>query len=52
MEAAADNSGGNGVFATTVNAYEGMVAVAPTAAAQLTMMTTIVTATIGRRRHC
>jgi hypothetical protein len=47
MEAAVDGSGSNGIFAAVVNAYEGMVAAEPTAAAQLTTMTTIANATIG-----
>jgi hypothetical protein len=38
---------GNGVFATTVDAYDGMVAVASTATAQLTTRTAITTATIS-----
>jgi hypothetical protein len=52
MEVAVHNSGSDGVFAANVNADEGMVAAAPTAAAQLTTTTTIATATIGRRHHC
>ncbi len=52
MEVAVDGSGGDGVFAAVVNAYERMVVAAPTAAAQLTMTTTIATATIGKRCHC
>ncbi len=52
MEAVVDLKGGNGVFAAAINANEEMVAVAPTAAAQLTMTTTIAAATIGQRRHC
>jgi hypothetical protein len=39
IEAAVDGGGGDGVFASTVNANEGMVAAAPTAAAQLTTTT-------------
>jgi hypothetical protein len=52
MEATVDGGGGDGVFATAINADDGMVAVASTAAAQLTMTTAIATATIGRQRHC
>jgi hypothetical protein len=52
MEAAVDGGSGNGVFATTVNANEGMVVAAPTTAAQLTKATTIAAATIGQRCHC
>jgi hypothetical protein len=52
MKAAVDGSGSNGVFAAMVNTDEGMVAAAPTAAAQLTMTTTIATATIGQKCHC
>jgi hypothetical protein len=48
MEATVDD----GVFAAAVNTNDGMVAVASTAAAQLTMTTIIAAATIGRRRHC
>jgi hypothetical protein len=52
MEAAVDGAGGKGVFAAAINANEGIVAVAPTAAAQLTTTTTIATATISQRCHC
>ncbi len=52
MEAAAvDGSCGDGIFAATVNAKDGMVAAASTATAQLTMTTDIVAATISQRRH-
>ncbi len=47
MEATVNGSGGNGVFAATINADDGMVAVASINAAQLTMMTAIAAATIG-----
>ncbi len=52
MEAAADGSSNNDNFATAVNAGEGMVAAAPTAAAKLTATTTITANTIGKRCHC
>jgi hypothetical protein len=52
MEATVDGGGGNGVFAAANDANDGMVAVASTAAAQLTMTTAIAAATIGQRRHC
>jgi hypothetical protein len=51
MVARVDGSSGDGVFAAAVNADDGMVVAASTAAAQLTTMTAIATATIGRRRH-
>jgi hypothetical protein len=52
MEAAAVNGGcGDGIFAAAVNANDGMVAAASTAAAQLTMTTAIPAATIGRTCH-
>jgi hypothetical protein len=52
MEAAVDGGGGNGIFAATINADEGMVVAASTPAAQLTMTPTIAAATISQRRHC
>jgi hypothetical protein len=52
MEAAVAGGGGNGVFAAAINANEGMVVAASTAAAQLGTTITIATATIGRRCHC
>jgi hypothetical protein len=51
MEAVVDGGGGNSIFAAAVNANDGMVAEASTAAAQLTMTTAIAAATIGQRRH-
>ncbi len=51
MEVVVAGGGSDGDFAAAVNTDEGMVASAPTAAAQLTMTTTIA-ATIGQRRHC
>jgi hypothetical protein len=51
MEAAVDGGGGNGVFSTTINANEGMVAAASTATGQLMMTTAIATTTIGQRSH-
>jgi hypothetical protein len=47
-----NGSGGDGVFATAVDAIDGMVVAASTAPAQLTTMTAIAAATIGRRGHC
>jgi hypothetical protein len=52
MEATVDGGGGNGIFATAVNANDGMMAVASTATAQLTMTTAIAATTISQRRHC
>jgi hypothetical protein len=46
MEAAVDGGGGDGVFAATIDANDGMVVAASTAAAQLMTMTAIVAATI------
>jgi hypothetical protein len=51
IEARVNGDGDNGMFATAVNANDGMVAVASTATVQLTMTTTIATAIIGQRRH-
>ncbi len=47
MEVAVDGGGGDGIFAPAINANEGMVAAALTAAAHLTTTTTIAAATIG-----
>jgi hypothetical protein len=52
MEETVDGSSGNGIFATAVNADDGMVAVASIATAQLTMTTAIAATTIGRQRYC
>jgi hypothetical protein len=49
MEAMVDGRGSNGIFAAAVNADDGLVAVAPTAPAQLTMTAAAATATIGGR---
>ncbi len=46
-----DGLSGNGVFAASVNADDGMVVVASTAAAQLMTTTAIAAATISQRRH-
>jgi hypothetical protein len=51
MEATVNGSGSKGIFAIAVNTNDGMVAVASTATAQLTMTTAIAAATIGHRRH-
>jgi hypothetical protein len=51
MEEAVDGGSSDGIFAIAVNANDRMVAVAPTAVEQLTTMTAIATATIGRRHH-
>jgi hypothetical protein len=51
MEAMVDGGGGDGIFATAIDADDGMVAVGSTAAAQLTMTTAIAATTIGQRRH-
>ncbi len=47
MEAVVDGGGGDGVFAASVNANDGMVAAASSAAEQLTTMTTIAAVTIS-----
>jgi hypothetical protein len=47
MEATVDGSGGNGIFAADVNANDGMVVAASTAAAKLMKTTAIATAIIG-----
>jgi hypothetical protein len=47
MKVTVNGGGGDGVFAAAVNADDGMVAVASTAAAQLTTKTAIAAATIG-----
>jgi hypothetical protein len=52
MEATVNGGGGNGIFSAAINADDGMVAVASTAAAQLMTMTAITAATIGQRHHC
>jgi hypothetical protein len=46
MEVAADGGGSNGIFATAVNANDGMMAAASTTAGQLRTTTTIAAATI------
>jgi hypothetical protein len=51
MEAMVDGGGGDGLFATTVNAGDGMVVVASTAAVQLMTTTAIAATTIGQRCH-
>jgi hypothetical protein len=51
IEAAVDGGGGNGIFASTVNANEGMVAAALSAASQLMATTTIAATTIVQRCH-
>jgi hypothetical protein len=52
MEVVIDGSGGNGVFAATVNIDDGMVVAASTATAQLMTMTAIAAATISQKCHC
>jgi hypothetical protein len=47
METTVNGGGGNDIFATAVNANDGMVAVASTAVAELTTTTAIVATTIG-----
>jgi hypothetical protein len=47
MEATINGGGGNGIFATAINANDWMVAVASTTAAQLTTTTAIAATTIG-----
>jgi hypothetical protein len=49
MEATVDGGNGDGVFAAAVNADDRMVVAASTTAAQLTTMTAINAATMGRR---
>jgi hypothetical protein len=51
MEAAVVGSGGNGILAAAINTDGGMVAGTSTAAAQLTMTTTIFATTIDQRCH-
>jgi hypothetical protein len=46
-----DGGGGDGIFSATVNANDGMMAVASTTFEQLRMMTTIAATTIGQRSH-
>ncbi len=47
MEATVDGGGSDGVFSAAVNAYDGMVAAASTAAAQLKTTTAMDAATMG-----
>jgi hypothetical protein len=51
MEVVVDGGVGDGVLATAIDANDVMVAAASTAAAQLTTMTAIGTATISQRHH-
>jgi hypothetical protein len=51
MEVVVNGGNGNGLFATAINANDGIVAAASTAAAQLTTITAIAAATIGQRHH-
>jgi hypothetical protein len=51
MKAGANGGGGNGVFATAVDANDGMMVAASTAAEQLRTTTAIAAATIGQRSH-
>jgi hypothetical protein len=52
MEAGVDGGSGNDIFAAAIDANDGMVPGASTAAAQLMTTTANTAATIGRRRHC
>jgi hypothetical protein len=52
MEAVANGGGSYGIFAATVNADDGTMAAASTAAGQLRTTTAIAAATIGQRSHC
>jgi hypothetical protein len=51
MEAAANGGDSYGMFATAVDANDGMMVVASTAAGQLRTITTIADTTIGQRSH-
>jgi hypothetical protein len=51
MEAAADGGGGDGVFATAVNADDGMMAGASTVAGQARTTTAIAATTTGQGSH-
>jgi hypothetical protein len=51
MEATVNGGSGDGIFAAALNADDGIVAVASTAATQLTITTAIAATTIGRRGH-
>jgi hypothetical protein len=52
MKAVVNGGGGNGIFATTADANDGMVAAASTTAGQLRTTAAITAATISQRNHC